>query len=1216
MATSILEKLQQDVNPTVPFADVKQNFSNPDNLVEDLKPTISKPEIPEITSFDLSSIDNITTNVPASSSSLETSISGRIDNLNSINFDTLTAVIPSSPSADNFKDITVTNDIQNNITNLTNALIGNVSIEGVSQPQETTAGAEDIIGEFNQFITNAGMLPVKTLDALIKVFKKLLDQLSDPEKLLQQLGSEALTNIFQEQIQSLKDQLPEQSIKIIADNIDQRQEEITKYNKKVNQLKELMNEIDKNKILTPEEITRIKNQIKDLRQDVKEISNNLERLDQSTVESLDNLRNFKVSDFQSKLESIAQNGENEIILKPLFDQINQYINKISDQIENITKNLREFTQKIPRLIDEGIEKVESIATTITQTISDKIEQGKDVLDKLTTDLDKIIKEIEEFIDETINNTSNLIKPFKQASNDASDTVVTQIDKITKDIKETTDNLTTSIEEVNTDIKEKLNREQLEKKISDFLDEVTKVLQDEAVQNALSSAENGINTITENLKNVTLQPAFDTVVIRSSSLETQLKEVDISKLSTPSKAALKVGTEVIKQVDIPGTVKPELQTAFQEILDPLENIIVLIEREFQNINSKIESFAPGTLVNNFLTPYLTPVITKLEDYKPSKILKPIEDFYKTFSEKIELINPKQLLEKLEDFYKKLVDVVESLSPEKITKSIEEKLDTVKKQLDQLPVEKLVEKVKDGLGSVDKLMASLGLGDVLKSDFWENLQEILSFNFEDKITEIEKIRDKLSDKIGAIDDNILKQELEGLKQAIATYVNNPNNATNISLVTTANANYQTTANTLLNPSETLKDITVPAEVMIDYRDLKTRLENLYNNFTANKPELPEQTVNKIRTIVRDKVSDLKGNETSRNALLTTSDTVLTFELVTNFKKVIPDEIDRQITNPITEILEKLDTILEQPRTILDDIKKVIYKIAEAPGKIANILSEKTQELGNNIRKAINSLKEAITDITTQVVDTLEDTHKIIIETVKKLNPRRLLHVFDESDFKQLDKLINMIKFPETDDVNPLVSQYINEHLSPETKTLMVNGSSEKFKQALIEDLNELLLDPNFYNEQRFPNINTTKVIESITKNNKIDEEEKTILLNRLLLETHYNKTAEDRIIVMNIESIFPYLKEKLKEIYPQEVVNKLDESHQAIIQLLKDIPEAIGNALNQKYQEKIVTKTEELRQKIDDLFRELRVKLEQLKSELDLGLEDIGDSFDRLINAIPV
>ncbi len=647
MSVSITEKLQE-ANPEVAFADVKQNFSKPDELVKQLKDSVPQLDINEfkIDGFELSSLDNKVTEVPVSGNELQTNISGQINQLNSINIETLTDAIPESPSADNFKDIAVANDIQNNITNLTKDLVGNLSIGEVSKAETTSAGTEEIFGEFNQFVTNAGMLPVRTLDALFKTFKNFLDKLSDPEQLLEQFGSEALTNIFSEQIQSLKAQIPSEAISIIAKNIELRQQEVSKYNDKVNQLKELIGKFDSNKILNPEEVTKLKSDIKIIRLEVKKIGNTLQELDNSTAESLEILRNFQISDFQTKLEEIKQVNSDEIVLQPLFDQINEYIKFISEKIASITKNLREFTQKIPQLIDDGINKVESIATNIAGTISEKIEQGQEVLTKLKNYLSEIIQKIKKFIEQTADKSSELVKPFKEISNKASGTVVGKIDEVSGKIKDATNKLETSISNVNQKIEDNINKDELVKKIGDFLDQVTAILDGEAVQNALSTAENGINTIATNLEKVTLEPAFQTVVNKSSDLENKLKAVDVSKLSTPSKAALKVGTEVIKQVDIPGTVTPELQTAFQEILDPLENIIGLIEGEFQKIDDKITSFTPGTLLENFLSPYFNPVIDKLEEYKPSTILEPVKEFYNDILEKMEVINPNQLLEKLE------------------------------------------------------------------------------------------------------------------------------------------------------------------------------------------------------------------------------------------------------------------------------------------------------------------------------------------------------------------------------------------------------------------------------------------------------------------------------------------------------------------------------------------------------------------------------------------
>ncbi|MEK0183823.1 hypothetical protein, partial [Microcoleus anatoxicus] len=118
------------------------------------------------------------------------------------------------------------------------------------------------------------------------------------------------------------------------------------------------------------------------------------------------------------------------------------------------------------------------------------------------------------------------------------------------------------------------------------------------------------------------------------------------------------------------------------------------------------------------------------------------------------------------------------------------------------------------------------------------------------------------------------------------------------------------------------------------------------------------------------------------------------------------------------------------------------------------------------------------------------------------------------------------------------------------------------------------------------------------------------NRVLIESNY--TGE---LVMNVESIFPYLQQQLAEIYPQNIVDELDKLHAKIIQLFHDLLGAVASSLDGQYQ-KVVKKTEALREAINKLFKDLRARLEQLKSELNIGLEDVEEAFDRLLNALPV
>ncbi|TAD80711.1 MAG: hypothetical protein EA000_22660 [Oscillatoriales cyanobacterium] len=173
------------------------------------------------------------------------------------------------------------------------------------------------------------------------------------------------------------------------------------------------------------------------------------------------------------------------------------------------------------------------------------------------------------------------------------------------------------------------------------------------------------------------------------------------------------------------------------------------------------------------------------------------------------------------------------------------------------------------------------------------------------------------------------------------------------------------------------------------------------------------------------------------------------------------------------------------------------------------------------------------------------------------------------------------------------------------LAVNSPGTKV--ALIRDLNRLLLDENLYKPDQLQGIQLSPEAQNLSQG---DYRNNIVHFNRVLIESNY--TGE---LVMNVESIFPYLQQQLAEIYPQNIVDELDKLHAKIIQLFHDLLGAVASSLDGQYQ-KVVKKTEALREAINKLFKDLRARLEQLKSELNIGLEDVEEAFDRLLNALPV
>jgi hypothetical protein len=333
----------------------------------------------------------------------------------------------------------------------------------------------------------------------------------------------------------------------------------------------------------------------------------------------------------------------------------------------------------------------------------------------------------------------------------------------------------------------------------------------------------------------------------------------------------------------------------------------------------------------------------------------------------------------------------------------------------------------------------------------------------------------------------------------------------------------------------------------------------------------------------------------------------EILVTFKQVIPAEIERELTEPMKKLLNTLDDILAKPRTILGSVKAVIQQLTAAPKELANILKQLATSLGTVIRGAIDKVKTVIQGFDVNFLNTI---HAKIVSKLEEFSPVLVLNAFySDSDFKDRNpaKLLQRLRNPKVEDK---VSAYFISQLEEAQRSLLASSDGLGAKKTLIQSLNKLLRDPNFYSADRFPastllTPEARKLIEQANRTSK-----QTIRLNRLLLEAAYPEE-----IPMSVQSIYPFFLDQLRSLYPTEVVKELDILHAKIVQVLRDFPKALEVALNAEYQ-KVVTVYNKIRAWIHKIFKALIDRLRGLQSELGIGLEDISDAYNRLLVALPV
>ncbi|MDZ8263310.1 hypothetical protein [Nostoc sp. ChiQUE01b] len=1225
MALAILDQLQgAELNPQSVFAgaskgledtknQVKGKFGGVNVGIEDLS-GITKTFEQETSGLQNGQQSGVKAlQSPIDVSELKTEINNRLGTLSSINVDNLSQIIPANPGASQLQETVKNLKVNDTLKSLTDSITGGQNFAEIKVADVATP-----FDEFQTFLANAGALPSRILDALIKVFKKFLDKISNPDEWLETLSSETLTNLFIEQIQDLGNSLPSQAIAAIEAEVNRQtkilvdyQDFLEKYNLK---------NTDR------EKITKHRSEIKKW---TREIQSSHQKIDQ-TLKKLDN---FQIVAFQSATATLPKDAMKEAtrvsLFGDIFAAIQNFLDKLKSRIADVVKKLTGFIEKLEDLIKQAIAKVTDITNGIVEKISETIAQANSALTKVKEYVKNAIEKLENFINDACNKSGDVVAPLKKVCNSLSGSAIKNIDQVANTIDEGTKKIKGSLQEFNSFMQTNLNREKLEKDIKEFLDKVMSFLQSESIGKAIKAAEEGINKAVTALNNVSLKPAFKSAVDKSESLETKFKGMDVSKMGTAQKVALKVGVTVIKQVDVPGIVNPELNNAFKSVVDPLAGLVTSIQGETEKVYEKIQSFKPGTLIDQWLSPYINSLTDELQKYQPSIILKDVKQMYLEMVDKLDILDPNQLIVLLDALYKKLEDLFKTLDPTSLLEFLNERKAAFVTMLEEFKTEgipKLITKVTDAIGDAEKLLGGLGLDSILKADFWETIEQILSLDMDTKIHAVDDIKQKIIEKINNIQDEKVKAELIRLKTAIATYTDNPQNA--IANVETSLKNsltiyqqkydncqtqWQKTKDKFETESKRLDTLSQPINYEYHFLNLKETCQNLSTTLhtgivTLEAVSTGEQLAQELLKEIATRREKLV--EPTKAELKTLTDTLKKCnenDILQDFKKIIPDELELELIAPIKKILASVKEILAEPKKIIEKVRGILERLKNVPKEIAAIFTKVTKDIGKSLQVAVENL---IQEVSTFNFDFIQEVYKKIKNTIESLLPSQILNgFFDASDFQNKPEVfIQLLQKQE----NPLTKRIWDDYLDNATRKLFnTNQTGEGVQKALMTVMNKLLRKKEFYQESFVEQDKLTKEAQSLIAKKDPLKPEELIRLNRLVLETLFPE-----YISRSLQSVFPYLKSQLQRLYPQAIIDELDKTHATLIETLQGIPKAIGGALDKKYEELVKLYETAIQDKIRQIFRELLKKLYSLQGELDLGLDDLGDAFNNLIAAVPV
>lgn len=1090
----------------------------------------------------------------------------------------------------------------------------------------------DAAAPLNQMSSAVATTPIRLLNMMLKVLESLVKVVNNPDNLIQ-FTQQSLTEIYGHQIQTLQDQIPVVALQNTINILDREQNFLGQY-------QSLLAEIDS----LPENDTKRLQKI--LTEAQTNILPSLLRIEQARI-CLENLKLGDTTALSESLDAVIEFTEaDEVFLKKYFDALGNQTGQLLVNVTPPVQQLAAMATQIQTYLDQVAGKAQEAAQTISKTIENNINQVGGLLNEVQAKIEEIEQLIKQFLDKL--DVAPAITKVKDGCNQVGQGVEQFFTKI-EEIKQKLDQ---TVAQIQGQVDQKMTQafKEIETKIRQLLGEITGILNRQEVKEALEQAKQGIEKFKNTIDQASLKPVFDLVVTKTGELESSIKSIDAARLGTPQKTALKVGAKVIQEVKVDEIIKPELISAFQEIQQPLEELIELLKGKVLEIENTINAFNPGTLATDQILnsePYQA-IISALEELQPSQLLAPLKEVNAKLTNIVDELDPQKIIDEVQKIYEKFTELVEVMSPDPLNRMIGEAMDVAIFQLKQIrdsELENIVTTLKDSI-SVDKLMAGTGIQEIAQAQFWQILKDVLGGVYLDTLKDaMDKVDSQFANRIGTLD-------FSGVMAQLQTVIRDINDQIQIPEVTIINKRVLELDTLLGDHKEQVRKLQEQRrQLRVRYQDSPEINKLLMSMDMTPLVEL-SKAVRRVKGLDQDA---LTKNLESVVTKLQAQKSALSSLTESQLQNAVPTIFRKQLGDPVRDWVTVTQTQLQPFSGAVSAIENIVITLTTMPAKIDQSVGAVLETLRNSIRRVINETLSTIQTFRDSLIGTLNAIYDRVQTLVNNLSPYWLLNVFVESDFAAQGMLAfaNRISNPSND----VIAALLQTKLTPDELALLKNATTTDTagqRKNVLKALNGALRDkavcaPKNYqtvkanieqkinelqnklttsaakngasisDEQRRQRIEDLKkfyhyqalrgqLLEtSIKYNGGRDKKNVKIRFNRLILEAHYQDD-----ILMSLQSLHPYIVVQVSQLYPEQTVQRLDDIYAGILDKVEQFPDQMIRApLDDEFNKIKAILKENF--DIAGLFNVLGLKLDSMDDDLSKGLDRLSTAYSQLLAA---
>lgn len=752
-----------------------------------------------------------------------------------------------------------------------------------------------------------------------------------------------------------------------------------------------------------------------------------DRLDQQMLELIANLNPTSDLEIVSLLLKPVDEALEATGFEDGIDKINEFLDQVRAVFNRI--NINSFKDEFQDVIDTAVDGVDDLKKSLINVTL----QLKLLLDRVENELDNL------GIEAIINEMENGLRSLQQSLESGANAIFEPVKNFLGD---TLDTINGFLDDFDPEV--------VIGELRKVIQVLTNILSDPVLLDTIDKVKGALDEVNGSLEEFSFQPVTDTVVEAINTVKDILGTLDSLPIPDSMEPMVSKAFEVLPESIEPATTA--INNGLEEIINEgPKPVLETIKAQPVKLVTEVKKYSPDILIGDKLSAPYQEVVGKMEEFKPSVLLQPVNDELNDLKNRLsKAFNPAELVQPLEAPFNSSIELLNQFDPNELIQPLQEQITNgITAVTGQLPLDEtneVFDKIQEVTEQIEEVVALAQ--DMV--DTFTNAKNRLG-GLQDAGNQVSDFNNEVVSKLDEITDvsgiNLAYSELAATLDQTKSGALLPLIIPDIDGVV-ANLSELDAGNKLIDLVAAHRGFPKTELNALPDSPEKTAILNFINGFDplGNDFTVPlnslstwQQNLSASKINFQDAMSGWDARFHGDNSPL--NDLRQTNLTVKQLKNILSETLEKEFLQVFTPVMKVIDHLQQFFSFLLDAAADLVQDLTDQVSDFLSI-ADTLEQLRNSINSLVTSLEEF--DISF-IADEIRDVFDGLINKMEILRPSKIAGILDLA-FDDLLSILDLNQLLGTDQLEQDYLQVLNHLRKLDPGTLVTDLLQPEFDKVV--------------------------------------------------------------------------------------------------------------------------------------------------------------------------